>query len=65
MVNKELQTLIETAEQRGIVKGIQMMQQKMLSACEKGTPVELFNGRLYWIQNDIEHLNQVMDSLGK
>lgn len=39
------------------------MKEKMLLACEKGTPIEI-DGGAYWIQNDLEHLRQVMDSLG-
>ena len=39
------------------------MQEKMLLACENGTPIELPDGKAYWIQNDMEHLRQVMDSI--
>lgn len=63
MTEKELKVLLDHAERRGIEQGIRLMKEKMLLACEKGTPIEI-DGGAYWIQNDLEHLRQVMDSLG-
>ena len=62
MTEKELKILLDHAERRGIEQGIRLMKEKMLLACEKGTPIEI-DGRAYWIQNDLEHLRQVMDLL--
>lgn len=61
MEEKELKIMLE-AETRGIEAGIRLMQEKMLLACEKGTPIEI-DGKAYWIQSDLEHLRQVMDLL--
>lgn len=59
----ELKEMLDVAEEIGKVEGIRLMQEKMLLACENGTPIEI-DGRVYWIQNDLEHLRQVMNSLG-
>ena len=63
MTEKELKILLDHAERRGIEQGIRLMQEKMLLACEKGTPIEI-DGRAYWIQNDLGHLKEIMGSLG-
>ena len=62
MTEKEMKIMLE-AETRGVEAGIRLMQEKMLFACENGTPIELPDGKAYWIQNDMEHLRQVMDSI--
>ena len=63
MTEQELKAMLERAERKGIELGIRLMQEKMLLACEKGTPIELPDGKAYWIQSDLAHLRQVMDLL--
>lgn len=63
MTDRELEAMLEQAEENGIEQGIKLMQLRMLLACEAQKPIELSDGRLYWIQNDVEHLRQVMDSI--
>ena len=55
--------MLDHAERRGIAQGIKLIQERVLLACENGTPIEI-DGRAYWSQNDLEHLRQVIDSLG-
>lgn len=62
MADKETCKLLEQAENRGILIGIKLMQQRMLLACENGTPIEL-EGKGYWVQSDVEHLRAVMNSI--
>lgn len=63
MIEQVLKTMLEQAEKKGMEQGIRLMQECMLLACENGTPIELPDGRAYWIQSDIEHLKQIMNSL--
>lgn len=62
MADKETCKLLQQAENRGILIGIKLMQERMLLACENGTPISI-NGKGYWVQSDIEHLREVMDSI--
>ena len=63
MTEQELKAKLDQAEKKGIELGIRLMQNRMLLACENGTPIELPDGRVYWVRSDIEHLRQVMDSI--
>lgn len=45
----------------GVKLGISIMQSKLLYACEHNKPVEI-NDKVYWIENDIQHLRKIMDS---
>ena len=60
---EELNQLLEKKYQEGVVHGVQLMKERMLLACQNGTPIELNDGRGYFVQNDIEHLRQVIKSL--
>ena len=62
MTDRELEIVLDQAQKSGIEIGVRLMQEKMLLACENGTPIEI-DGKAYWIQNDMEHLRQVMDSI--
>lgn len=62
MTGKELKTLLEQAENKGINKGIALMKEKMLLACENGAPIEI-NGRAYWVRGDIENLRDIFKDL--
>lgn len=63
MADKNINKLLEQAESNGVLIGIKLMQERMLLACKNGTPIELPDGRVYWVQSDIEHLRAVMDSI--
>lgn len=62
MTDRELEIVLDQAQKSGIEIGVRLMQEKMLLACENGTPIEI-DGKAYWIQNDMEHLRQVMNSI--
>lgn len=61
MTEQELKAKLEQAE----IRGIRLMQNRMLLACENGTPIELLDGRVYFIQSDLEHLKQIMNAIEK
>lgn len=48
--------------QLGVQAGIHQMMDKIESQYERGKPV-LANGKLYWMKNDIENLQDIMDDL--
>lgn len=58
MADEELKILLEQAEKRGMEQGIKIMQQRMLLACENGTPINI-EGRAYFIKNDMENLKDI------
>lgn len=64
MTERELKVMLEQAERRGIEKGIQLMQGKMLLACKSGIPIEI-EGRAYFIKSDIQNLHDIFESLEK
>lgn len=62
MTEQELKAMLERAERKGIELGIRLMQEKMLLACEKGTPIEI-DGRAYFIKSDIQNLHDIFADL--
>lgn len=64
MADKELKVMLEQAERRGIKQGIRIMQQRMLLACENGTPINI-EGRSYFIKSDMENLRDIFADLEK
>ena len=44
--------------------GIKYMEEKMLSVCDTGKPIEI-NGRAYFVQSDKEHLQKLFDDIEK
>ena len=63
MTERELKVMLDQAERRGIEQGIRLMQQRMLLACENGTPIELTDGRAYFIKSDIQNLHDIFSDL--
>lgn len=55
--------MLDQAERRGIEKGIRLMQERMLLACENGTPIELPDGRAYFIKSDMQNLHHIFSDL--
>ena len=49
-------------EEYGVLRGIKLMEQRMLLACENGTPIEI-NGRAYFIHNDLQNLQSIFADL--
>ena len=63
MTERELKVMLDKAERRGIEQGIRLMQQRMLLACENGTPIELPDGRAYFIKSDMQNLQDIFTDL--
>ena len=63
MTERELKVMLDHAEIKGIEQGIKIMQQRMLLACENGTPIELPDGRAYFIKSDIQNLYDIFSDL--
>ena len=63
MTERELKVMLDQTERRGIEKGIRLMQERMLLACENGTPIELSDGRAYFIKSDIQNLHDIFSDL--
>lgn len=57
-----MENLLEKRFQEGIRQGIKLMQQKMLAACENGTPIEI-DKRGYWIKSDLQNLRDIFEDL--
>lgn len=62
MTERELKVMLDHAEIKGIEQGIKIMQQRMLLACENGTPISI-NGRAYFIKSDIQNLHDLFSDL--
>ena len=62
MTERELKIMLDQAERRGIEKGIRLMQERMLLACENGTPISI-NGRAYFIKSDMQNLHDIFSDL--
>ena len=63
MTERELKVMLDQAKRRGIEQGIRLMQQRMLLACENGTPIELPDGRAYFIKSDMQNLLDIFSDL--
>lgn len=63
MTERELKVMLDHAEKKGIEQGIKIIQQRMLLACENGTPIELPDGRAYFIKSDIQNLYDIFSDL--
>ena len=62
MTDRELKVMLEQAERRGIEQGIKLMQNRMLLACENGTPINI-EGRAYFSKSDIQNLHDIFSDL--
>lgn len=62
MTERELKIMLDQAERRGIEQGIKIVQQRMLLACENGTPISI-NGRAYFIKSDMQNLHDIFSDL--
>ena len=62
MTDRELKAMLDQAERRGIEQGIKLMQERMLLACENGTPISI-NGKAYFIKSDMQNLQDIFADL--
>lgn len=60
----QMQQALNYQYNRGVLDGIKLMKQRMLLACENGTPIEI-NGRACFVRNDLQNLRDLMDDLEK
>ena len=59
----KLKEMLDNAERRGSMQGIKIMEQRILLACENGTPIELPDGRAYFIKSDMQNLQDIFADL--
>lgn len=62
MTEQELKAMLDHAERRGIEQGIRLMQERMLLACENGTPINI-EGKAYFIKSDMQNLHDIFADL--
>lgn len=62
MEDRKLMAMLDRAEKIGIEIGIKIMQQRMLLACENGTPINI-EGRVFFIKSDIQNLHDIFTDL--
>lgn len=55
---------LEEAQKRGFEKGIEYMEQRILDACKKGTPLEI-RGEAFFLKGAINNLYDIFDDLEK
>lgn len=59
---KQTQQALDYKYRKGIQDGIKIMQQRMLLACENGTPINI-EGKAFFVRSDLQNLRDVMDDL--
>lgn len=62
MTERELKVMLDHAERSGVLQGIKIMQQRMLLACENGTPINI-EGRAYFVKSDFQNLQHIFSDL--
>lgn len=62
MTEQELKAMLDHAERRGIEQGIRLMQERILLACENGTPISI-NGKAYFVKSDMQNLHDIFADL--
>lgn len=60
---EELNQLLEKKYQEGVLEGVKIMKERMLLACQNGTPIELSDGRAYFVHDAISNLRTIFDTL--
>lgn len=61
---KQMQQALNIQYRKGVEDGIKLMKQRMLLACENGTPIDI-GGRAYFVRSDLQNLRDIMDDLEK
>ena len=62
MTERELKAMLGNVERKGMERGIRLMKERMLLACENGTPISI-NGKAYFIKSDIQNLHDIFADL--
>lgn len=62
MTEQELKAMLEQVEANGIIKGIKIMEQRILLACETGNPINI-EGKAYFISSDMDNLHRIFEDL--
>ena len=60
----QMQQALNYQYNKGVLDGIKIMKQRMLLACENGTPIEI-GGRAFFVRSDLQNLRDIMDDLEK
>ncbi|MBQ6886284.1 MAG: hypothetical protein IJN54_02065 [Lachnospiraceae bacterium] len=60
---KVLKQLLENEYRRGFKHGTKVLEKRIISASQKGNPIELSDGTVVFIQSDIEHLHSIFAEL--
>lgn len=60
----QLQQLLEAEYKKGVQHGAKIMQQRMLLACENGTPIDI-DGRVYFVHSDLQNLRHIISDIGR
>lgn len=59
---KELQKLLEAQYCKGFVHGVKLMEQRMLIACDNGTPINI-EERAYFVRSDLQNLREIFNNM--
>ena len=62
---KVLKQLLENEYRKGFVHGTKTLEERIISASQKGNPIELSDDTVVFIQSDIEHLHSIFVELEK
>ena len=49
-------------EEYGVLRGVKLMEQRMLLACENGTPIEI-GGFAYFVHTDMQNLQRIFANI--
>lgn len=60
--DKELHKLLETEYHKGIIHGVKLMEQRMLIACDNGTPINI-EERAYFVRSDLQNLREIFNNV--
>lgn len=60
---KVLKQLLESEYRRGFRHGTKILEERIVSASQKGNPIELSDGNVFFIQSDIDHLHSIFAEL--
>lgn len=61
-VEKCLDHIVKAKYEEGVLDGVKLMENRMLIACENGTPINI-EGRAFFIRSDIQNLRDIFDDL--
>lgn len=59
---REMEKLLKKRFQDGVMQGVKLMQQRMLMACENGTPINI-EERAYFVRSDLQNLRDIFEDL--